>query len=69
MLYGGLNDPAKSLLAWALFNLGAFEYADIVVLNKTFLQTNIGCKPEQTGDGYRYLYEKGIIEKVKGLDI
>jgi hypothetical protein len=69
MLSGGLNDPAKSLLAWALFNLGTSEYADIVVLNRKFLPTDIGCTPEQTGEGYRQLYQKGLIEKVEGLDI
>ncbi|BBO87133.1 hypothetical protein [Desulfosarcina ovata] len=69
MLYGGLNDPAKSLLAWALFNLGASEYTDIAVLNKNFLPTDIGCTPEQTSEGYRLLYQKGLIEKVEGLNI
>lgn len=69
MLYGGLNDPAKSLLVRALFNLGTSEYADIVVLNKDFLPTDIGCTPEQTGEGYRLLYQKGLIEKVEGLNI
>lgn len=69
MLCGGLNDPAKSLLAWALFMLSASKYADIVVLNKNFLPTDIGCTPEQTGEGYSQLYQKGLIEKVEGLDI
>jgi hypothetical protein len=69
MLYGGLNDQAKSLLAWALFNLGTSEYADIAVLNKKFLPTDIAFSPEQTSEGYRQLYQKGLIEKVEGLDI
>ena len=69
MLCDDISDSAKSLLAWMLFNLGTSEYADIVVLNRDFLPTDIRCSPEQTAEGYCQLYKKGLIEKVEGLDI
>jgi hypothetical protein len=69
MLHGELTTPAKRLLSWALFHLYTSEYHDIVVLNKAFLPTDIGCTPEETGEGYRLLYQKGLIEKIEGLKI
>jgi hypothetical protein len=69
LLRDELTKPAKRLMAWALFHLYASEYADIVVLNKAFLPTDIGCTPKETGEGYRQLYRSGLIEKIEGLDI
>lgn len=69
MLHRDLTEPAKRLLSWALFHLYTSEYSDIVVLSKIFLPTDIGCTPEETLDGYRLLYEKGLIEKVDLADI
>jgi len=67
MLHRELSDPAKRILSWALFHLNVSKYPDIVVLSKTFLPTDIGCTQDETADGYKMLYEKGLIEKVKGL--
>ena len=53
----------------SFFHLYTSEYHDIVVLNKTFLPTDIGCTSEETGEGYRLLYQKGLIEKIEGLKI
>jgi len=64
-----LTEPAKRLLSWLLYNLNFSEYADILIVSKTFLPTDIGCSRKETDDGYRLLYEKGIIEKVNELDI
>lgn len=69
MLHAELPRPAKHLLSWALYHLYTSEYADIVVLSKTFLPTDIGCTPEETGEGYRLLYQIGLIEKIEGLKI
>ena len=69
MLNDELTGSAKRILAWMLFQLHTSEYADIVALNRTFLPTDIGCTPEETAEGYRLLYEKGLVEKVEGLDI
>jgi hypothetical protein len=67
MLHFDLSDPTKRLLSWALFHLYTSEYADIVILNKSFLPTDIGCSIQETADAYRELYQKGLIEKVEGL--
>ena len=69
MLQDDLTVHSKRLLSWALFHLYTSKYADIVLLEKDFLPTDIGCTSEETSEGYRLLYEKGLIEKVEGLDI
>ncbi len=69
MLDDDLGRTAQKLLAWALFHLETSEYADVVVLNKAFLPTDIGCTAEETSEGYRRLYQRGLIEKVDGIDL
>jgi len=69
MLHDEFSSPETKLLSWALFHLNASEYADIVILEKEFLPTDIGCTTEDTAEAYRRLYGKGYIEKVEGLDI
>ena len=54
-------------MAWLLSLLRLSEYADIVVTSKGFLPTDIGCTVEETKEGYRLLYDKGLIEKVKDI--
>lgn len=69
MVHDTLTVPARKILAWSLYLLELSDYADIVVLSKTFLPTDINCSADEVKEGYKFLYEMGLIEKVDGLDI
>ena len=64
MLNDELSEASKRILSWLLFHLSLSSFPDIVVISKKFLPTDIRCTPEKTKEGYRLLYEKGLIEKV-----
>lgn len=69
MLNCELTVPAGRLLSYMLFHLNISDYADIVVLDKNFLPTDIGCSPQETSQAYEFLFQKGLIERVDGLKI
>ena len=64
MLNDELSEASKRILSWLLFNLRFSSPPDIVSISKKFLPTDIRCTPEKTKEGYRLLYEKGLIEKI-----
>jgi hypothetical protein len=64
MLNDELSEASKRILSWLLFNLSLSSPPDIVAISKKFLPTDIRCTPEKTKEGYRLLYEKGLIEKI-----
>lgn len=68
MLNKELPDVSKRILSWLLANLRMSDYADSVDISTRFLPGDIGCTPEETREGYKYLYEKGIIEQVEKHD-
>ena len=69
MLNDELSEPSKRILSWLLFNLSLSFPPDIVVISKKFLPTDIRCTPEKTKEGFRLLYENGLIEKVDRTDL
>jgi hypothetical protein len=69
MLNDELSHASKRILASLMFDLSFSSPPDIVVISKKFLPTDIRCTPEETKEGYRLLHEKGLIEKVDGMDL
>ena len=64
MLNDELSEASKRILSWLLFHLSLSSPPDIVSISKKFLPTDIRCTPKKTKEGYRLLYEKGLIEKI-----
>jgi hypothetical protein len=67
MVRPDLPEAARRLLCWLLYNLGLSPFADIAVVSKKFLPTDIGLTPDETLAGYRALYDLRLVERVVGL--
>ena len=62
-----LADEERQLALWLMYHLPLSPYADVVVVSKRFLPTDIGLTPETTLAGYRALVRRGMIERVDEL--
>ncbi|MBK6520033.1 MAG: hypothetical protein IPM79_37595 [Polyangiaceae bacterium] len=64
---GEFNPQELRLLAWLLQDLRLSEFADVVVVSKRFLPTDIGSSVDETVAAYRSLCERGAIERVENV--
>jgi hypothetical protein len=63
MLHEDVPDNARRLLLWLLHDLYLSPWADAVSVSRKFLPGDIGCTPDQTLQAYRFLCERGFVER------
>ena len=65
LLHGDVSPAEQRLALWLLSELWLSPYADIVIVSRRFLPTDINVTPQETAEAYRSLYERGKIERVE----
>lgn len=68
MMNEQISDAARRIVMWCCFHLASSKHADIVPVNKRFLPGDIQRSVDETKEGYRQLYELGLIERVDSIE-